>query len=141
VSQTFTFPYHFFLGTDLQTKKLVDIYRPAVPVVIAYGSSRTLPFYAHVDSGADESLFPASLAFEIGIDLKKGKKGKSVGIGKIEIPCYTHKVTLYFYKFDFQVEIDFAENHQIALLGRKGFFDLFKRVSFHEKKKHIEFKI
>lgn len=76
---------------------------------------------------------------------KDPKTGKI--IGKIYYPfipvriCYKHQ----FLKnpihalVDSGTEIDFSYEQEIPLLGRIKFFDQFKRVTFKEKEKIIEF--
>lgn len=137
-----TFPYVPMPVEDSQTGKVVgNIYRPIVPIQIAYKGRSTLPFGALVDSGSDRNLFPAATGLVIGVDMRKGKLATVLGIGGHKIKVYTWKLNLTLLATNpqsFVVEIDFSYEHEVPLLGRSGFFNFFKRVEFREKKRFVE---
>lgn len=117
-----------------------QLWRPYVMVYLSKTekSSGSLPFMALVDSGADNILLPAVHAKDIGIKITSGKRRVISGIaGKMK--AYTHSVYLYFEGKNFKANVDFAEKCQTPLLGREGFFNQFKQVSFNEKKRKITF--
>ncbi len=67
--------YNFLpdLFRDPRTHKLGTIYRPYVLIKLGNKMNWSANFIkALVDSGADNNVFPASFATEIGIDYKKG---------------------------------------------------------------------
>ena len=141
MSSWFKFTYHPYVGEDLKTGELVEVYRPTVPIAISYKGNLSRLFQSLVDSGSDRNLFPASLGESIGIDIKSGDKRPIQGIGKHDIVAYTHKIKIYIERFDFATEVDFSFEHQAPILGRDGFFKFFKKVISREKEKSIEFRI
>ncbi len=140
MAKWFKFSYYPYLGKDLTTEKLVEVFRPTVPIEISYGSNFSGEFQALVDSGSDKNLFPAKLGEFMRIDVKKGKARNIMGIGGKNIVAYTHKVKLYIAKLNFDMQVDFSYEQEMPLLGRDGFFNLFKHISFSEKMKEVTFK-
>jgi predicted aspartyl protease len=125
---------------DPETGKVIgETFYPLIPIRICY-AHRLYPYYIDslIDSGADRNLFPAYFAKKIGINIKKGKPRKIRGIGNVEIEAYTHSVMIYVKNRRYQTVVDFSEQQQIPLLGRNGFFNLFKRVAFFEKLNLVE---
>ncbi len=117
------------------------VYRPKIMIWISKGSKHSRIFHALVDSGSDRNLFPAELGEAIGIDKKSEKSCLVYGIGSIELTTYEHQADLHIGKVSFKTIVDFSYEQQMPLLGRSGFFDLFKRVEFRENKKEVEFKL
>jgi hypothetical protein len=117
------------------------VFRPKILVWISKESKHGRIFHALVDSGSDRNLFPASLGEAIGIDIKSGKSCPVYGIGNIKLTTYEHEVELHLGAESFKTTIDFSYEQEMPLLGRNGFFDLFKRVEFREEKKEVEFKV
>lgn len=104
-----------------------------------YKHKLSRPFDALVDSGSDRNLFPAEIGGIMGINFKKRSPNKLImGIGKQAIEAFTERVSLYVGNNKFDVEVDFSYSQQIPLLGRNGFFDLFKQIIFREKDKFID---
>lgn len=126
--------------TDLKSGKEVELFRPTVPIIIVYKGSPSWDFQALVDSGSDRNLFPAKIGESVGIDVKKGKVMPIRGIGSHDIVAYTHKVKILIGSCSFEAEVDFSYEQQSPLLGRCGFFDAFKNISFGEKRKEVIFK-
>lgn len=124
---------------DPKTKKIIsEVYYPVVPVRISYGHKLSRSFYALVDSGADKNLFPASLGELVSINIKKGVKVTIEGIKQVHVEAYTHKLKLFLGNQSFDTTADFSYEHEVPLLGRKGFFNLFAQVTFKENKKVLE---
>lgn len=122
------------------------ISRPYVPIYLhGKNESTPSPYYALVDSGADQVLMPSELAELIGIkNIKKTERNpaQTVGVGG-------HITDVYFHDLEIQMQGDarklpilvgFAKNIETPLLGRT-FFKHFKAVIFEENKERIEFKI
>lgn len=108
------FDYFPFPKKDPRTGKIVkEIFYPVIPLRISYGHKLGRPFQALVDSGADRNLFP--------------------------IKAFTHKIKLYLGVEVFKTEADFSYEQGVPLLGRAGFFNLFKRVTFKESDRVVEF--
>ncbi|MEK7497928.1 MAG: hypothetical protein AAB656_03345 [Patescibacteria group bacterium] len=136
----FTVSYYPYPARDAKTGKVIEYFRPSVPVQISKGNQRSFIFQALVDSGSDRNLFPAKFGEQIGLDIRSGNKYHIEGIGKYRINVYTHIIGFHLYNINFQTEADFCYEQEIPLLGRIGFFDKFKKVSFKEKKRMVEFK-
>lgn len=105
-------------------------------VWVSHGEKR-IQTLALLDSGADDCLFPALLGREIGLDVEEGKKQFFSGVGSAGNISYFHKVKIAFklseYPFEFECYAGFSTAMDLVkfgLLGRYGFFDLFKQVSF-----------
>ena len=99
----------------------------------------SLIFPSIVDSGADYCIFPANIAEDVGLDIEKGKKLPMHGIGGEEF-IYFHKLKVFVdiedatWQFDCPVGFSRGMSPKgVGYLGRSGFFDLFKMVSFMEE--------
>lgn len=134
----FEFPYipQPYMDTN---GKLVKEYRPYVPVSLSKWRRKTLLFPALIDSGADFSLFPAQMLDILGTELEAGKKRFVYGVGDHKIITYTHNLNITVGDYTFKTKIDFSRNQHVPLLGRSGFFDKFKRISFDQKGKMMKF--
>jgi hypothetical protein len=121
-----SFPYRALYGALL---------KPAVPLVI-HGPKNRLTTPGLIDSGADYSMFPASFAVPLGIDLATECHQET---------CTTAggDVTQHIYEAALEVEIQamatriplkvaFLANVPVVLLGRTDFFSQFK-VLFDER--------
>lgn len=117
------------------------VYRPKILIWISKGNKHSHMFHALVDSGSNRNLFPARLGELVGINVKSGKSYPIYGIGDSRLTAYQHGVMVHLGKNEFETTIDFSYEQAMPLLGRQGFFDLFKRVEFRENKRVIEFKI
>lgn len=141
MSKILEFTYHRYLGKDPKTNQQIEKFRPTLPIRISKGDKSSFYFQALIDSGSDRNLFPAGIAEFVGINVSKGGKREIEGIGGHVIRSYTHSVLITIWNsISFETEIDFSYDHQFPLLGRHGFFDKFKKISFREKKRTIEFK-
>ena len=120
---------------------LAKVLRPKIPIFISSGKKTSDLFHALVDSGSDRNLFPARLGELVGLDIENGKKSFIYGIGSIKITAYEHEVNLHFGRLILKAKVDFSLEQDMPLLGREGFFDLFKRIYLREKKKMIDFKV
>lgn len=134
--------YTSFKITDpISGKVLRNIFRPMAMVQMGDKNRETKPFLALLDSGSDRNLFPAAYGVSAGIDLAKGRHGGVLGIGGHKIKIYTHTVKLTLIATgnqSFTTEVDFSYQHNLAILGRNGFFNLFQAVNFKEKDKLVE---
>lgn len=95
----------------------------------------SFPFDALVDSGSDRNLFPSNIATEAGITLDKNKARKIYGIGNSFTIVYPAKINIWIGIKKYETNVDFSLEQQIPLLGRNGFFNLFKSIKFDENKK------
>lgn len=134
-----TFKYLPIPKRDPKTQEIIgEVYYPVVPIRISYAHKLGRIFNALIDSGAGRNLFPAELGEMVGIKIKKGKQVIILGIGGIEINGFTHKIKIYIGTTSFNTEADFSEEQRVPLLGRNGFFNLFRSVTFKENEKIIE---
>lgn len=136
---TYEFLPDVFLNPE--SKKLGVVYRPYVLVKLGNGERWSKNFIrALVDTGADNNLFPIEFANEIGIDYKKGKRWKIVGVGRQEVHVYIIFAKIKIDRREFETMIQFGEHIRTPLLGREGFLNYFDRVSFNVKKRFLELK-
>jgi hypothetical protein len=115
------------------------ISRPMLPLKLSC-RGKTVEVFALVDSGADTSLFHASLARTLGIDLMSGRKQTFFGIAQgMGVDAYFHTVSLQVLGGSpIEMEIGFTESNGVgALLGQTGFFDAFI-VRFEKAKERFE---
>lgn len=138
-------PYRSRSVKDPRTGEESTVYYPAINVVLTGNHRVGRPIEALVDSGADINLFPADYAFAFfKIDKRvfaKGVKKSILGIGGKVVDALGHRVTLKIVGvgIQFKTLVYFSPEHDaIPLLGRKGFFDRFKRVSFDEHGRGLE---
>lgn len=117
------------------------IFRPRIEIQIANKGLITNSFEALVDSGSDTNLFPARIAESLGINLNNKNFKTIYGIGTTSIKAYTKKVTLHLYKFHFETYVDFSYEQRTPILGRNGFFDLFKSIKFKEGERFLDIEL
>src|SRR3990172_9848452 len=106
-----------------------EVKSPSIPVILSDKATK-FEFVVLLDSGADISAIPKSVAELLGLDLS-GKKEEIEGIsGKapavqstmhLEISGRSHER----YSFDIPVKVILTEQDMPILLGRVGFFDKF----------------
>ena len=134
-----SFSYTGFPIIDPSIGRVInEIFRPIVPIRISYGHHLSRQFDALVDSGSDRNLFPASIGEAIGVNFKKIKPIFITGIGSIQIKAYPIKVTLFLGSNAYTTEADFCFEQRLPLLGRNGFFSLFKGLKFKEKEQFLD---
>jgi hypothetical protein len=89
------------------------------------GAPRTKRFEAIIDSGASRCMFHSDLGRFLGLDIQKGHKETTHGIGG-SADVYLHDVALYIPGGPVVIKAGFKENLPIAgLLGMNGFFEHF----------------
>lgn len=112
---------------------------PHLPIRLSI-QDRSIDMYALVDSGADASLFHASLAAKLGINLTSGLKHSFMGISGDKVEGYFHTVRLQVIGMNESIEIAvaFTESPGVgALLGQADFFENYQ-VKFERYKKRME---
>lgn len=124
---------------DSQSQKVIgERFFPFIDIRISHKNIISESFRALVDSGSDRNLFPAKVGELIGINFEKSIARTIKGIGGIRIKAYTRQVKLYLYDHAFDTEIDFSYQQDLLLLGREGFFNLFKGIRFREKDRFLD---
>lgn len=121
-----------------KTNQLIQIYLPMIAIRVSYNQISISPtFDAIVDSGSDRNLFPLTLAKYLGIEFGKARPNKVYGIGKTHISVYPAKINIWLGSKKYETDADFSTDQRIPLLGRDGFFNLFKSIKFDEKGQFI----
>lgn len=113
--------------------------KPHVKVRLSSGS-KSVGVFALVDSGADASLFHASLAEVLGLDLKSGMEYRFFGIEGKPVLAYFHTVSLQLVGMPkgLDIAVAFTESDGVgALLGQADFFQYYK-VTFERYKERME---
>jgi len=104
---------------------------PLIPVTLRAQEELTL--YALVDSGAVISLFPEDVAHAIGLDLSGGETLYLTGVGGYIKGRLIPNVKAIIGEFKLEIPIVFVPYTpiELAVLGRKGFFEAFE-ITFRE---------
>ncbi len=96
---------------------------------------------ALIDSGADYTLINASIAEDLGIDLKSCLVDKTLGIENRPIDTYYYDLELAIPNLDQSnliVKTGFVKSSSVGiLLGQRDFFDKFV-ICFNKKKNYFE---
>lgn len=117
----------------------LEIFRPFIPIKLSYAHGKiSEDFDALLDSGSDTNLFPIDLGIIIGVNFRKSKKKRIMGIGKHLIDAYTSKTNIWIEGEKFATEIDFSPQQQTPLLGREAFFNLVKSINFRQNEKFVD---
>jgi hypothetical protein len=97
-------------------------------------ATKSFACYALIDSGADDCIFPASFAAQLGIDYLTGRHYPFGGVGKKDQDAYFFDVEMDIVGIiRYQLAIGFTtslEQNGHGLLGQNGFFDRFS-LGFH----------
>jgi len=109
------------------------LYRPEVTISVG-GPRRSETIQALVDTGSDETVFPASLAKSIGVELDYDAAGQASAVGGHEVRLVPGAVTLELFQNDerhrWQTTVAFLETDEpkdeVALLGYAGFLEFFQ---------------
>jgi len=118
--------------------------RPII-IVSLTGPAGTIVREANLDPGADDSVFPESLAAKIGIDLTNAPKGEAAGIGQVPVPLRYAEVFMRLAnggeRHEWRAWVGFtpAPIHR-PLLGFAGFLQFFT-ATFHGDREEIELAI
>jgi len=109
---------------------------PLIPITLR--AQQELTLYALVDSGAVISLFPEDVAKVIGLDLDKGEELYLTGVGGYIKGKLIPNVEAMMEEFRIQIPIVFVPYTpiELAVLGRKGFFEAFE-ITFREWEKKL----
>lgn len=132
-----TYPFVLFEYEDGTKDSLAHPYLPLV-VSNPYEEDETMMIWGLVDTGADSSLFPASLATDLKHDLKGDgvKSSLNVGIEQNSITVYSHTFKLQLLAPDRkkvvwtsdEAEIECSETEPPVLIGVKNFLKDFKLI-------------
>lgn len=131
-----SFSYFVQDKLDPKTNQVIGyILRPYIPIRLSlHHSNPTNYVNALVDSGSDRNLFPIQWGQILGIPFKKIKPVQISGIGNVIITAYPSKINIWIDNKKYETDADFSSQQQTPLLGRSGFFNLFKEIIFEENK-------
>lgn len=115
--------------------------RPLIPVTLIV-RGRTHLTMGLLDSGADDTVFPDSVAATLGIDLSAATGGTAEGIGGLPVPLRYVNLTLRIAdnneRREWPAVVAFAPlPNQLPLLGFAGFLQYFT-ACFHGDLKFVE---
>jgi predicted aspartyl protease len=112
---------------------------PIIPIGISTRDGYKLYDFL-VDSGADFTLLPRSLADEIGIDLKKCPTSKTLGVEGKGIKIHHSQVRIRIGHLENRIRCAFAPHDHIPpLLGRLDIFSSYN-ITFSAEKMSIIFR-
>lgn len=125
-------PYVKYQITRSGVRPREFVYRPVIKVRVSK-RGKTVPFYALVDSGADETSLPGWVAEEVGIDIYKGTQRVFKGIGVSNV-AYGHRARLLIEEnFSLSCAVYFSNEWNdmpFGILGERSFFSRFS-VTFN----------
>jgi len=92
-----------------------------------------------IDSGASISHMHGDFGRCIGLDIESGIRLSSKGIPGISFISYIHTIRFKLGIFNCKIDVAFSDDFKfdVGLLGREGFFDLFK-IHFHQRDGYFE---
>lgn len=125
------FDYTSILSSAPDTGDFVVIFRPEISLTV-HGPNGSADFLALVDTGADNTIFPSSVADLLGIQPRAGRGPAARSFGGQEISLSYADVELELAQpdksFRWQSRVYFvAEDRedQTLILGHQGFLDFF----------------
>lgn len=127
------------LSFNPHTNKIDYCYRPYLFIKLSHKRKSSANFIKTlVDSGSDRNTFPAEFAKEIGLDYKKGESRKITSVNDSFTVVYGNRVKIEFDGKSIETVVYFGKSVKLPILGRDGFFNYFKKVSFDVKSKTFE---
>lgn len=92
-----------------------------------------------IDSGALISHMHGEFGRRIGLNIESGRYFISKGVRGISFPTYIHTVEFKLRDFNCKIDVAFSDSYDfdVGILGREGFFDLFK-IHFYQKENFFE---
>ncbi|MGO8750076.1 MAG: aspartyl protease family protein [Thermoguttaceae bacterium] len=126
------FPYSLAVVRSIDTGEEIVLLRPEVPIHL-YGPAGTVEVVALVDTGADNSIFPLSIARDLGIETTEGKGPAATAFGGQQIALSFADVVLELSQagvtIRWQGRLHFADfpgdTEKAVILGHEGFLDYF----------------
>lgn len=112
-------------------------YYPVITLSLIYKGAK-LVIDALVDSGANISVFGASVAESLSLNIESGRRTFLGGVGG-RILGYEHALDMEIADKRFKAKVIFSREFLVSfnLIGRKDVFDEFT-ICFNEKKKRVE---
>jgi hypothetical protein len=95
----------------------------------------------YVDSGADSTVFPSSVAVALNIDIAGACEQREfvTAAGRVTQPSLPEglEIEIEELRVHLRVGASFNPHVPIALLGRRDFFSRFRRVCFEERSRTL----
>ena len=127
------FRYRSIISFDAEKGTPLLLMRPEIPVTVV-GTRGTVTYSALVDTGADNVVFPRSVADELGIELHPCERCRATGFGGGTVSLLSGLTTLEI--GDSQERLRWTtrvlfndcepEQDEIVLLGYLGFLEFFQ---------------
>lgn len=120
-----------FSYVKLPTKQGKFVELPLIDIIFPFGR-----YFCLVDSGAEFCYFHAKIGEILGLKIKEGRVISSRGITGGEFTAHFHTVNIKIGGWDYEIEAGFSYElgTPFGILGREGFFNLFKVCFSHPKK-------
>jgi len=126
------FPYTLSLARSIDSGDEIVLLRPEIPVRV-YGPAGAAEMLALVDTGADSSILPLSIAHDLGIETIPGKGPAATAFGGQQIALSFAEVDLELSQDDDVIRwrgrlyfADFPDaTEKTVILGHEGFLDYF----------------
>jgi hypothetical protein len=126
------FPYTLNIVPSIETGDEIVLLRPEIPLRV-YGPAGHVDVLALVDTGADNSILPLSVARDLGLDTATGKGPAATAFGGQRIALSFADVVLELSQEDIVIRwrtrlyfADFpGDNEKAVILGHEGFLDFF----------------
>lgn len=118
--------------------------RPIIPVTII-GPTGSRIREAILDTASDDTVFPESLAAQIGVDLSAAPSGRGSGVGLVTVPLRYAEVTLRIATNqehrEWQAWVSFTSGSlRRPILGFAGFLQFFA-ATFHGDVEEVELRV
>ena len=130
------FAYRRFRVELFDGESLSEIYRPIVPILV-HGPRDSLLIHPLLDSGADFTLFPISVATVIGVEPDTNRPGTVGGIEGGSLATFPAEVELELndgtQNYRWVATVRFAEGNNM-LLGHLGCLEFFAATLDHESR-------
>jgi hypothetical protein len=126
------FPYSLNIARSIATGEEIVVMRPEVPIRI-HAPGGVAELLALVDTGADNSIFPLSIAKALGVATTPGKGPSVTAFGGQEIALSFAQIVLELWQEGASVRwpsrvyfADFPDDSEkTVILGHEGFLDYF----------------
>ncbi len=127
------FRYRSVISMDSVTGAQLLLMRPEIPITVV-GSRGCVTYSALVDTGADNVVFPRSIADQLGIDLSPSQRSEAVGFGGGSVALLCGTTTLEIadatsvLRWSSQVLFSDCQpqDDDVILLGYFGFLEFFQ---------------
>lgn len=125
------YSYSYYISTSIDTGEEIVIMRPEVPLRI-HGPNGQRDWYALIDTGADNSIFPFEVAGRLGIKTTLGRGPSPTAYGGQQLLMSYAEIVLELLDVEeellWKTRVYFADQSSdidTIILGHEGFLDYF----------------